>query len=190
MTTNETAASSARTEAAQENSDSSIIADVASTVKRTDAIVMRRIRRGLWVLGPDEPERPAPNVKWPPPDEPEVDVCVEADAICRQRNRGLWCDACNRAVTVEDGVAEFDDEYGAFIVHERCSNDALALLNVDLATLRREPDRMFDPVYPALREVALRLDRVRWAFVATRPFPFNCFAAFTMPPEPDATVTA
>jgi hypothetical protein len=162
-------------------------------VKPAKAVgIMRRIRRGLWCLGPDQNERAAANVKWQA-DAPDVDVCAEAQAIMQRRRRALWCDACNRAVTVEDGVVEFDDEHSAFIVHEDCSNPDLMLLDVDLATLRAEPDRMFDKCYPALREVALRLDysgSVQRAFVSTRPFPFNRWPAFTMPPGPAATVTA
>jgi hypothetical protein len=96
-------------------------------------------------------------------------------------------------VTVANGVVELDDDFSAFIVHEDCSNDALMLLSVDLSTLLREPGRMFDDVYPALYEIALRLDRVQDALAQARPFPFNRFIpptgrVFDMQPAPGGAV--
>src|SRR5664279_5243041 len=55
---------------------------------------------------------------------------------------------------------------------EDCSDPGLSLLSMDLGMLLSESSRFFDPIYPPLREIALRLDRVQEALASARPFPF------------------
>ena len=162
--------------------------------ERREMTADKRAASGATGAAQDSGNRSTPSIGPVTPGVKHADATDEdmqnAVEIWQLRQRGLHCDSCNLPVTVTDGVVEFDDEH-AWLIHESCSAPELSLLSMDLGMLLSESSRFFDPIYPPLREIALRLDRVQEALAAARPFPFCYYIpptgrVFDMQAEPGA----